>query len=213
MEILDWESLRNNEEEEHYYLPYTKENYLLKVDTKEPNYLTQIIIKEIEETGLKKIFSIGSGIASQEYQLKKFSDYSVVVSDNNYSVLRLKQFEVFDDVMLLNVFKDTIPVDQNWIMLFPRIDTEFDDYQLSVLFAKCNSLGVKYILFIPAELLNIRILLAEIKTFLYGIIRKKKLVFCGYARSIGSFRKIWNPYYKLSKKYRNGRQLLFLRSN
>jgi hypothetical protein len=212
MEILDWESLRNDETEKPYFLPYTKKNYLLKVDTNEPTYLTQIILKETEKTGLKKLFSIGSGIAFQEYQLKKFSDYSVVVSDYNSSVLRLKEFEVFDDVLLLDAFKDPIPVDQNCILLIPRIDTEFDDHQLSELFGKCSNLGIRYIFFIPAELLSFRIIMAEIKVFIISLIKRKNRIFCGYARSMSSFKKIWGPYYKLSRKYKNGQQLFFLLS-
>jgi len=202
MEILNWEKLRNDEQEGPYYLPHNKEDYLLKVDTAEPSGLTQIILQEIKRTGLTKIFSLGSGIAAQEYQLKKFSDGSVVVTDNNSSVLRLKQFEIFDNALILDAFKDSLPVDENWIVLFPRIDTEFDNQQLTTLFEKCYSSGIKYIIFIPAELLSLRIIIAEIKTLLLSIIKKKPRVFCGYARSLDAFKKVWDPYYKLSKNYK-----------
>lgn len=202
METLNWEKLRNDEREGPYYLPYRKEDYLLKVDTVAPSGLTQIILQEIKKTGLTRLFSLGSGIASQEYQLKKFSDYCVVVTDDNTSVLRLKPFEIFDDVVLLDAFKDSLPIGENWIILFPRIDTEFDDHQLKILFKKCYIAGVKHIIFIPAELLSSRIVIAEIKTLLMSIIKRKHKVFCGYARSMSSFKKIWDPYYRLSKKYK-----------
>lgn len=210
MDSLNWESLRNNEKDVSYHLPYNKEDYLLKVETDEPSPLTQIILMDLEKSSLKKIFSIGSGIASQEYQLKKFSDYSVVVTDYNSSVLRLKEFKVFDDALLLDAFLDPLPIDENWIVLFPRIDTEFDDQQLSNLFAKCNNLGITHICFIPAELLSLRIVIAEIKTLLISIIKREPRIFCGYARSMASFKKIWNPYYKLSKKYK---KVFFLHAN
>lgn len=212
METLNWESLRNNETERPYYLPYTKEDYLLKVGTEEPSHKTQIILQEIEKSGLKKVFSIGSGIAAQEFQLKKFSEYKVFVTDYNKSILRLKQFEIFDDAFILDAFKDPLPIDETYIVLFPRIDTEFDDHQLSKLFEKCHSSGVTHIFFIPAELLNVRIIMAEIKTLIISMVKGKQRVFCGYARSLSSFKKIWNPYYKLEKKYNNGQQIFFLQS-
>ncbi|MDQ2862795.1 MAG: hypothetical protein M3R50_03925 [Bacteroidota bacterium] len=212
MNILNWEELRNNEAEKPYYLPYDKEKYLLQVDTNEPSRSTQVILKEIEIAGLNKIYSIGSGIASQEYQLKKFSDHSVVVSDYNSSILRLKKFEIFNDALMLDAFTDPLPVDKNWMVIFPRIDTEFDDNQLSKLFAKCHNSGIKHICFIPAELLSSRIIIAEIKTLLISIIKRKHKVFCGYARSMSSFKKIWSPYYKLSRKYKKDKQIFFLQS-
>ena len=77
MKTLNWEDLRNSEIDKPYFLPYKKEDYLLKVQVNEPSNLIKTIIKELENTGLKKVFSIGSGIAYQEYQLKKFSDLKV----------------------------------------------------------------------------------------------------------------------------------------
>lgn len=209
METLNWENLRNDDSESPYYLPKNVEDYLIKVDIKEPSDITKIILKEIEIIGLKKVFSLGSGIAFQEYQLKKFSDLSIVITEFNSSILRLKEFEVFDDALMLDAFNDSFPVDESWIVLFPRIDTEFDDHQLSELFAKCHKLGIVHICFIPAELLSFHIIMSEIKTFIISIIKRKRRVFCGYARSIGRFQKIWSPYYILSKKYE---KVFFLKS-
>ena len=210
METLEWEDLRNDQSEKAYFLPYTKEEYLTKVNTNGPSFTTQQILKEIEEIGLKKIFSIGSGIASQEFELKKFSDNIVTVSDYNSSILRLKQFDVFDDALLIDAFKDPLPVDKNWVVLFPRIDTEFNDDQLTQLFNKCYALGVNYICFIPAELLSIRIILAEIKIYLISLIKSKPRVFCGYARSLSSFKKTWEPNYQITKMFSKDKTIIFL---
>lgn len=212
MNTLNWENLRNSETEAPYFLPYKKDDYLLKVDTVEPSSSTLLILKEIEKIGLKKILSIGSGIASQEYQLKKFSDCKVVVTDYNSSVLRLKEFDIFDDALILDGFLDPLPVDESWVLLFHRIDTEFDDHQLSKLFSKCHSAGVTQICFIPAELLSFKIILVEIQTLLISILKGRPRVFCGYARSLEHFKKIWNPYYKISKRYTTEKKIFFLQS-
>ena len=212
MKTLHWESLRNDETEGPYYLPHEKKDFLHKVEVREPSPSTRILLQEIEKCGLKKIFSIGSGIATQEYQLKKFSNYTIVVTDYNSSVLRLKEFEIFDDALMLDAFKDPLPVDETWVVLFPRIDTEFDDEQLKRLFSKCHSSGVKHIFFIPAELLSLRIIIAELKTLSISLMKRKARVFCGYARSLGSFKKIWAPYYRLSKKINLANPIFFLQA-
>ena len=212
MNILNWGELRNNEAEESYFLPFDKEKYLIQVDTNEPSLSTQVILQEIEVAGLNKIYSIGSGIASQEYQLKKFSDHSVVVSDYNSSIFRLKKFEIFNDALMLDAFADPLPVNENWMVIFPRIDTEFNDQQLKNLFAKCHDAGVIHICFIPAELLSVRILIAELKTLLISIFKRKQRVFCGYARTLNSFKQIWGSHYDISKRYKTGRQIFFLKA-
>ena len=128
-------------------------------------------------------------------------------------MLRIKEFQLFDEAFVLDALKDTITIDESWVVLFPRIDTEFDDHQLHKLFSKFHSLGVVHICFIPAELLNIRILLAEFKILINSVLTKRPRVFCGYARSLYLFKKIWSPYYKLEKKYKAGKQIFFLKAN
>ena len=60
---------------------------------------------------------------------------------------------------------------------------EFDDQQLETLFLKCKNAGIKYIWFIPAELLNYKIFFVELKILLVSIFKRKIQSVCGYARS------------------------------
>ncbi|MBO9153266.1 hypothetical protein ACFOTA_13680 [Chitinophaga sp. GCM10012297] len=211
-EKLNWERLRNDATESSYFLPYTKEEYLKKVDTAAPSDMTAIIIREIKKTGCDHLFSLGSGVAAQEYQIKKFSDLRVVVSDYNPSVLRLKSFGVFDDAVMLDAFKDKIPVDKDCIMLFPRIDTEFDDEALRSLFEKCAGLGIKHICFIPAQLLDFSVVVSEIKVMLLSVLKRKKRVFCGYSRTKAAFNKIWGDFYRISGEFNPGKEFFFLQA-
>ncbi len=196
-ENLDWSQLRNNENEIHYYLPYSKEAYLQKVDIESPPGVIQDIIKFSNLNGINKIVSIGSGIAANEYSLKKFSKIPVIVTDYDKSILRLKDYNIFDDVLNLDALNDVLPIDKNTLVIFSRIDTEFDDEDLIKLFHNCKSAGVVYIWFIPAELISIKILLAELKIFVISKLFNKKRIFCGYARSKNSFKKIWQRLYKI----------------
>lgn len=210
---LNWEALRNDKVEEPYFIPYTKSDYISKVDVNAPSELATIILKMIQRVNLNNLFSIGSGIASLEYQFKKFSNLNIVISDYNSSVLRLQEYDIFDNAIKLDAIKDAIPVDSTWIVLFPRIDTEFKNEQLTLLFEKCFNSGVKYVCFIPAELLSIRIILAEIKILLICLLKRRKRVFCGYARSMDEFKKIWNPYYHISTANKSNKKVIFLEIN
>jgi hypothetical protein len=209
---LNWEVLRNDVSEKSYFLPLTKEEYLSKVASVTLSDTSKTIIDEINEHGYKKMFSIGSGIAFVEYQVKKNSNLFVTVSDYNASVLRLKKFGIFDDAIILDAFLDPFPFDESYVILFPRIDTEFDDQQLKFLFEKCHLKGVKYICFMPANLLSIGTILSEFKIWIYSILKKKQRVFCGYARSKNAFIKLWEPYYKIEKEFKTNTNFFFLKS-
>jgi hypothetical protein len=197
VEILNWENLRNNLYEHAYFLPNTKEDYISKADKYNSKQLPIQIIEYCNLNNIKKIFSIGSGIALLEYQIKKNSDLQVVVSDFNDSIYRIKEFRIFDDALKIDILKDELSFDQKTLLLFPRIDTEFTDNELSYIFSKVSSYAVNNIIFIPAELLTLKTFLVEIKVLFISFFKNKKRVFCGYARSFNRFKKIINKYYNL----------------
>lgn len=206
----DWDSLRNDQSDD-YYLPYSLTEYLKKVDVPNPSKTAEIIINKAKSKNLLKVFSIGSGVAQLEHQLKKFSTLQIVVSDYNNSILRLREFNIFDECLLVDILKDPFPANSSFLVLFPRIDTEFEDQQLRDLFKKCYENGVIEICFIPAQLLSLRIILAEIKFYLISLLTRKKRVFCGYSRSKGEFINLFKDYYKLEEEYKEERYFMFLK--
>jgi len=206
----DWDSLRNDQTDA-YFLPFSFDEYVKKVDVTNPTKIAEIIINKAKEKGLSKIFSIGSGVAQLEYQLKKFSNLHITVSDYNNSVLRLKEFKLFDEALMFDALKDPFPADRSYLVLFPRIDTEFEDDQLRVLFKKCHEAGVMEICFIPAQLLSLRIILAETKMFLMSLLSQKKRVFCGYSRSKGKFINLFKDHYRVEEEFKAERYLIFLK--
>ena len=74
-----------------------KKEYIDKIHVNKPCEDAKTIISELQRDKIQKIFSLGSGIAALEYQLKIYSDLSVTVSDYNSSVIRLKKFKIFDE--------------------------------------------------------------------------------------------------------------------
>lgn len=211
--ILNWQELRNDSNEDPYFLPYTREAYIKKVDSNQKSKITIEIINICKQLKIKKIFSIGSGLAAQEYQLKKYSTIPVIVSDYTESINRLKAYNIFDNAIMLDVLNDPLPIDENTLVLLPRIDTEFNNNQLSIIFNKCFQLKVKYIWFIPAELLSLHILAAEIKIALLSLILNKPRVYCGDARSLGCFKSIWGMHYHIIRTYKFGIKTFLLQRN
>jgi len=206
-----WEVLRNSNQDKAYYLPHSLGEYLKKVETETPSYVASSIIAKAKKTNLLNLFSIGSGIASLEYQVKKFSSLRVIVSDYTRSILRIKDFMLFDQCLILDALKDPLPVNKEYIVLFPRIDTEFEDDELKTLFKKCHEKNVEYIVFIPAQLLNIRIFISEIKIIIKSILLLKKRSFCGYSRSKKAFVQLFSDFYYIEEESHTERTVFFLK--
>lgn len=209
---LNWEFLRNNPNESAYYIPEDKASYLQLVDIEHPSNFVKNIITFCHKNNITNVFSIGSGRASIEFQIKKFSNLNVTISDNNESVFKIKNFNLFDKVLKFDAFTDKIPTEPNTLVIFPRIDTEFSDEDLNFIFKKFHQSNTDYILFIPAELLSLKILMAEFKILIFSIIKSKKRIFCGYARTYNAFKKIWTKYY-INIDEQNFNKSFILKSN
>ena len=157
--------------------------------------------------------SFGSGRSLLEYQLKNKLGIYTIISDITESILRLKQLDFFDEILLIDFTKKIkIKFDLNSIVLLNRIDTELTDRQLNILFKNLNEKKVKYILFIPAQKLSIKSILIQIYIFLKALIYRKSLVDCGYSRSKGRFKKLWKEFYDIHKSY-NFKYLFLINKN
>lgn len=195
---INWNNLRDEELELPYYLPDTREKYLLKVDVENASKTVLAMIDRFQKLGYFKLLSLGSGNAQTEYQIKKYSKLEVIVSDNTNSIERLKTYNIFNDVLSIDILKDDFPLEEKTIVLLHRIDTEFDDNELKLIFNKLKNTGVKHICFVPTNPFALNILLNEFKTLVLSILKFKRRTFCGYSRSKSSLIKLWNNSYKLT---------------
>ena len=136
-----------------------------------------------------------------------------IISDVTKSILRLKKFNYFDEVLLIDITKQlNINISKKSIVLLPRIDTELTDNQIKHLFKNLHRKGVNYILFIPAQLITFKSILIQVYILLKALIHKKSLVDCGYSRSRGRFKKLWEEFYDIHKNY-NFRYLFLINKN
>tara|TARA_B100000686_G_scaffold345249_1_gene429477 strand:+ start:5734 stop:6408 length:675 start_codon:yes stop_codon:yes gene_type:complete len=202
---IDWSFIRNDFEEEKYFMPRTKEEYINLVKN---DYSNEIILNEIssflDKLNINHIFSLGSGRAFLEYKLK-IRNFKVIVSDNDKSINKLKQFNLFDKAYNLSIENAKTKLKNfQGLVLLSRIDTELTDSQLMNLFSDLSSLGVKYVFFIPAQLLTLKSFFTELLIRIKSILYRKKLVKCGYSRSNKLLKKLWKKFYNvksINKKY------------
>ena len=194
---IDWSIIRSNKKEKGYYLPDNLDIYL-KDRKSEKKYEGTVkeISNIIKANSIKRVVSLGSGLAALEYHLKNALEIQVEVSDLDHSIKILDSFKIFDKVFPLDLRSDFKIEAKDSLVLLSRIDTELTDKELKTLFDRLNMSGANLIYFIPAQVLNLPTIVREIKIILYSFLKKKKRVFCGYSRSKKSFINSWKRRYK-----------------
>jgi len=203
---IDWEKLRDNPKEIHYYIPKNKNEYISFVEAQGQykKKTLQDLRKVINQYRITKILSLGCGRAHLEYNLSKIVDIKIDVSDLTESIIKIKSFNIFNNAYLLDFSKKfNLEKNEYQLVLLSRIDTELSDNQLEDLFESLYHSNIKYIYFIPAELLNFKTLLVEIKLFIKSLLFRKKRVFCGYARTEKSLISKWKGFYNFKKDSQN----------
>lgn len=189
---IDWDSLRNDPTEKHYYLPFDKEEYINLCNLNVNHRQIKTVLSLIKKVNFNKVFSVGSGRACLEYHLSSKQD--VTVSDLSSSILRLKKFKLFEEVYQMDIFEAIKYIKPDQVLILGRIDTELDDQQLNLIFKLIFEKG-NPIIFIPGQELNLQILLTEILIRIKSKLIGKKLVFCGFSRSLNHFKNLWSKYY------------------
>ena len=185
---IDWDFLRNSKKEPEYYIPQTESEYKSIINENKYKDIVETTINYIDSNKLDTILSLGSGRAILEYQLKFKTGIKTIISDVTKSILRLKKFNYFDEVLLIDIQNKLILGLVKIIVLLPRIDTELTDNQIKQLFKTLHRKGVNYILFIPAQLISFKSIVIQIYILLKALIYKTPLVDCGYSRSRGRFK-------------------------
>ena len=193
--IINWNQLRNDSEEEYYYISKSKSEYIKTCNKNKNNELIQDIKAQLKINNISNIFSLGSGRSCLEYHLG-LENFSVTISDITDSIKTLKKFNLFKNTYKMNFFESIKKITTSkTAILMGRIDTELTDEMLRELFKTINSKKIQYIIFIPAQKLTFKSLLIELYIRLKSFLLKEKLVFCGYTRSNKLFNSFWGEFY------------------
>jgi len=197
---IEWNNLRDDKSEDSYFIPFNKESYIESIKNFDFNYYVQDIINYCQKNGLTRVISIGSGKCGLEFHLKCKSNLSIIVTDTSDSIIRIKQYNIFDDAFKFDIINSDININLNesTLVLLSRIDTEFDDVNFKLLFEVLKSKNSKHICLIPANQLTLRIIYAEFKVLIISILKRRKRVFCGYSRTTSEFIKAWSKHFEIA---------------
>ena len=206
----NWNKLRDSIEFTSYFVPRLKKDYISKLNDFKINLdIENDFTNLIKKHSINKLVSLCSGSCQVEFYLMNKFNLKCHVSDTTESMQRVKKFNIFDSVSIIDVRKPfKLNIDNNTIVLLSRIDTEFDDDQLKNIFRNLNLLEVKIIYFVPAEILNAKSFLVNIKIIIKCFLYFRKPVSWGMIRSYSSFEGLWKKYYKTNSKNIFGLTLL-----
>jgi hypothetical protein len=209
---IDWDQLRDSSSEIHYFIPTDKSSYLKLVERMNYSFYVNEINRYCVDQGITKILSLGAGRCGLEFYLQTLTNLDVEVTDSSDSILRIKSFNIFSNAYTLDVLQNPhrLVVDSNTLVLLSRIDTEFDRVNFGLLFSLLHSRNAKYVAVIPAELISIKFFISEIKIILKSFLKRRKRVFCGFARTKKEFISTWEKYYNLDSDF-SSKKIFYLK--
>jgi hypothetical protein len=206
-----WKNLRNDPSEPSFFIPEAKEKYELLCNERQNQQMVAFIENVAHENKCNHIFSVGSGIAILEYGLKTQTNLKVTVSDYNDSIFKLTPFKIFDNVLQFDAFNDVYPIDDKTIVLFNRIDTEFNNQNWKHIFDHLSHQNVSCVVCIPTQFLTIRATLVQLKILVRSIFSSKKRTDCGYIRTQRQFAKGFEAFFNHKLVSVNNKELFILK--
>lgn len=193
---LDWDRLRDEETEFSYYVPFTREEYLARVEQVPQSSVGHSIAAFIRQHSIHTALSVGIGIGALEYGLRDVVD-RLIVTDVTDSIDRIQSFEVFDVALRFDILRDPLPDTDIELAILPRVDTEFTDSQFREIYAKLHESSIRYVCLVPVGLLNVRMILAECRTWLRSAVGQRRPVFSGFYRSARGLERTWRAHYRV----------------
>ncbi|MCH5266999.1 MAG: hypothetical protein J1E62_01535 [Lachnospiraceae bacterium] len=171
-----------------------EENCKTSVSYKETAEIICNFIKK-HELG-NRLVSLGCGKGIVEYHIKQIMP-EVHIKCTDYAKKSIEQLaKVFIDCDEFDTF-DMLSGDYGtWggtgdILLMYRISTEFSTEQWQLIFDKIYNANIQYVIFVPTEIMTLRIALKEKAMLLHNILSGNKITFCGWMYSYKEYLKFF----------------------
>lgn len=202
-----WDQLRMQNQDLSFSIEKSRNAWVANCEN-DLNYCTsaEVISRYITDEKIHKVISIGVGKGILEYHIKKILGDEISIECMDYTpnaieelkkvFLECHQFAVFD---VLHDSWDLLD-NQALIVLF-RMSTEFTEKDWKYIFAKMHGVGIKRILYVPTDILDLTELLKTLKLYvIYKLKGKwKNLTFCGWRYSKEIHLSFWDKYYEVEK--------------
>jgi hypothetical protein len=158
----------------------------------------RVIVGLCREQGLKRVFSIGSGIAAVEYFIKD-DDPALHLTCTDYApkaTARLRSvFQECDDVFVFDMMRDEWQLAPDTLYLLHRVDTELSDPEWRSCFERMATGAISPVLIVASELLTPEKRKRMRHIYLSRKLHRRPLTFSGYLRTRDAFKALWKRNY------------------
>lgn len=209
LECENWELLRE-EGDENFSIERSVDEYR-KNCLKATAYAqsAQLIKELLTKHKIDRAASMGIGKGVLEWHLKRcMPDLYLIGTDYTEGALQLLRdvFVECDELKTFDVLRDSYRggVNADCLILY-RVSTEFDFDDWCRIFKRMYEEGIKNVVFVPTELLNVKLLLFETLCRVRNKVRGKRETFCGYMYSEAEFKKMFagnkdEPLYRIEDR-------------
>lgn len=188
LDMDGWEALRTDNQRGFFSIERTREDYVKSCESREEYREAAKKIRDIINVhGWNKMISMGVGKGILEYHIKKLiPEMDIECADYTQNSLELlrqvltecHEFRVFD--MIKDDWSSLKKAD---VVMIYRLSTEFTEDQWLEIFEKMYEAGIEHIIYVPTELLDLKILVKERIHNLINIVRGRRNIFCGWMYS------------------------------
>ena len=155
--------------------------------------VAEIICKVIKDYKMgNRLVSLGCGKGIAEWHIKKIMP-ELYIKCTDYAQKGIEQLaKVFVDCNEFGTFDMLLGDYEIWkkredILLMYRVSTEFTKEQWQLIFDKIYNAKIKYIIFVPTEIMTFKIAMYEKGRLLLNLLTGKKITFCGWMYSQREF--------------------------
>lgn len=216
-----WEDLRkSNKSPKEFVIEKTRKDWFQNC-SRQLNYrkTAKIICSLIKRNNWRKIVSLGVGKGILEYYIKKnLPEVDLKCTDFTPESLQLlrnvftecNRFSSFD--MLSNNY---IELENENVVIINRLSTEFSKNQWKEIFEKLYLSNIHNILYIPTEILTLKMIINEKKNQIINLLQGKKNIFCGWMYTQNEFESFFGgtssrePLYEIKHIYRLENNAIF----
>ena len=155
------------------------------------------LVKILKKNNINRVVSLGVGKGILEWHIKNQMPevYMICTDYATEGIEQLKKvFPKCDEILRYDMLKGDYSVWENTLVLMYRISTEFTKREWMDVFFRMHKGGIKRIIFVPTELLTLKIMIKEIGRHFFNRFCGRKDIMCGWMYSRKEFLDIFQEY-------------------
>lgn len=157
----------------------------------------------LKKNNTNKVVSLGCGKGILEWHIKKQMP-QIHMTCTDYASEGIEQlkriFPTCDEILRSDMMGVDYSIWKGATLLMYRISTEFSKQEWQSIFYKMHEGGVERIIFVPTEVLTLRIAFNEMKRHFINRLRRRKDTMCGWMYSKKEFIDMYGKSYSIENE-------------